>query len=246
VDPLAGERSWLTPYNFVQNNPIMRIDPDGMLDDWFENQAKEIVWFDRDDQEFTDDQGGNWKNIGKTLCDVKKHLNVPSNQSISESDLEWISVGGGEGGYGMITAVSIKLDAYVSFDLKTNQTFPGKLVDGQTKVTGISMNVSLIATTLNTINLINMGGNFSYDKEWTASGHHARVESSSFQEVNQDVIGTFNSYAYSSAKADLKTSYFQSGSGNNTIYINPAIKYSHNSDGFKSGILTPTIEKKLR
>jgi RHS repeat-associated protein len=32
VDPMASERSWLTPYNFVQNNPITRIDPDGRLD----------------------------------------------------------------------------------------------------------------------------------------------------------------------------------------------------------------------
>ncbi len=32
-DPLFAERSWVSPYNFVQNNPIMRIDPSGMLDD---------------------------------------------------------------------------------------------------------------------------------------------------------------------------------------------------------------------
>lgn len=32
VDPLADERSWLAPYNYVQNNPIMRINPTGMID----------------------------------------------------------------------------------------------------------------------------------------------------------------------------------------------------------------------
>lgn len=32
VDPLAHERSWVTPYNYVQNNPILRIDPNGALD----------------------------------------------------------------------------------------------------------------------------------------------------------------------------------------------------------------------
>lgn len=32
VDPKASERVSLTPYNFVQNNPMLRIDPDGQLD----------------------------------------------------------------------------------------------------------------------------------------------------------------------------------------------------------------------
>jgi len=34
VDPLAEERNWISPYNFVQNNPILRVDPTGLLDDY--------------------------------------------------------------------------------------------------------------------------------------------------------------------------------------------------------------------
>jgi RHS repeat-associated protein len=33
VDPLAEKRVWLTPYNFVKNNPLNRIDPNGTLDE---------------------------------------------------------------------------------------------------------------------------------------------------------------------------------------------------------------------
>ena len=32
VDPMYSERSWLTQYNYVQNNPVYLIDPTGMID----------------------------------------------------------------------------------------------------------------------------------------------------------------------------------------------------------------------
>lgn len=32
MDPLATNRSWLTPYNYAQNSPLNRIDPSGMTD----------------------------------------------------------------------------------------------------------------------------------------------------------------------------------------------------------------------
>ncbi|KPQ08945.1 MAG: RHS repeat-associated core domain, partial [Algoriphagus marincola HL-49] len=43
VDPLADQRSWVSPYNFVQNNPLNRIDPDGRLD-WVANREGEVYW----------------------------------------------------------------------------------------------------------------------------------------------------------------------------------------------------------
>jgi RHS repeat-associated protein len=37
LDPMADDRNWVSPYNYVQNNPMMRIDPDGALDGDFYN-----------------------------------------------------------------------------------------------------------------------------------------------------------------------------------------------------------------
>lgn len=49
VDPLAGERSWTSPYSYCQNNPIIRTDPTGALDqgpdEWLYNTATgEMTW----------------------------------------------------------------------------------------------------------------------------------------------------------------------------------------------------------
>ncbi|RSK47173.1 RHS repeat-associated core domain-containing protein [Hymenobacter rigui] len=32
TDPLSGMRNWVQPYNFVQNNPLNRLDPNGLTD----------------------------------------------------------------------------------------------------------------------------------------------------------------------------------------------------------------------
>lgn len=49
-DPLADEREWLSPYNFVQNNPIIRVDPDGRLDEYYAIVNDELVYLGDDGQ----------------------------------------------------------------------------------------------------------------------------------------------------------------------------------------------------
>ena len=42
IDLLAQKRYWATPYNYVQNNPIIRIDPNGMTDYTLNQNTGEI------------------------------------------------------------------------------------------------------------------------------------------------------------------------------------------------------------
>ena len=41
VDPFAYKRPGLSPYQYVQNNPLRRVDPNGMLDEETEEKKKE-------------------------------------------------------------------------------------------------------------------------------------------------------------------------------------------------------------
>ena len=43
-DPLAGDRYSTGPYIYTSNNPTNKIDIDGMIDDWVQDQTGEILW----------------------------------------------------------------------------------------------------------------------------------------------------------------------------------------------------------
>jgi hypothetical protein len=40
---MASERSWVSPFNFMQNNPINRVDPNGALDTWYTDKEGNVL-----------------------------------------------------------------------------------------------------------------------------------------------------------------------------------------------------------
>jgi len=75
IDPLADKRDWLTPYNFVQNNPMIRIDPDGKTDYILNDKSGEISQVGKSNEQadriLKSDKKGNVKTKGNSIF-VKK------------------------------------------------------------------------------------------------------------------------------------------------------------------------------
>jgi RHS repeat-associated protein len=133
VDPLAVQRSWVSPYNFVQNNPITRVDPTGALDDWYEDTKGNIEWRDETTKFSVDINSKGevkvWSNIGKENRDIVKHL---FGQTSFTATTDNFGTTGMESGPGFVassrarvfTILSVSIQANVSYDGK-NRTFKG-------------------------------------------------------------------------------------------------------------------------
>jgi RHS repeat-associated protein len=95
VDPLAAQRLWVSPYNFVQNNPINRIDPDGRLDDWVESADGKIYWDDNAISQETTKEGE--KYLGKNVIVATHNRDEEGNEIINSAKFELYSSENKEG-----------------------------------------------------------------------------------------------------------------------------------------------------
>ncbi len=137
-DPMAESRNWLSSYQYTQNTPINRIDPNGMLDDWIKNkETEEYEW--RDDVTSEDDTPEGYEYIGASNNDILDDLGIQSKHEAQTANI--ISGGldenrGGSAFIGTNTDVTgnITVKADVSFNIEkgTDNNVMGKQFEGIT------------------------------------------------------------------------------------------------------------------
>ena len=76
IDPSAENYLSWTPYNYVANNPIRLIDPDGR--DWFEDKDGNLMWHNSRDATLNHNDAA-WNNIGSTLTITVQSYIHPDN-----------------------------------------------------------------------------------------------------------------------------------------------------------------------
>ncbi len=146
-DPLSEEFPEWSPYNFVKNNPINMIDPDGRAPvDWIKsNLTGKIEW--RNDVTSANNTPKNYTYVGNTDNSIVANLFGNSNFSTSDRDAGLISVEDFDNAYSAKgaafnnistkTTLSVGLQADVSTTLNSDGSIASK------EFNGVNINVSV-------------------------------------------------------------------------------------------------------
>ncbi len=86
VDPMETQRVGLTPYNFVQNSPLVRMDPSGALDDWVEGADGDIKWDDNATSQETTKEGETY--LGKNVLVGTHNRDAGGNEEINTATFD--------------------------------------------------------------------------------------------------------------------------------------------------------------
>ncbi|MBO7625707.1 MAG: RHS repeat-associated core domain-containing protein [Bacteroidales bacterium] len=84
-DPMMDQKPWLTPYHYCSNNPVGRMDPTGMLDDWYQ-KGEAYFWSDDVVSEATTPEGCTYIGDDKALL---KHFGFPVSKCTMETK-QWV------------------------------------------------------------------------------------------------------------------------------------------------------------
>lgn len=100
IDPMYSERAGLSPFNYVQNNPLTRVDPTGLLDDYFiraDGTIDVIRTEDETDTFYYVDNERQITEIGTFEKNENGLINLPGSYSINENGVSFaFSVKAGE------------------------------------------------------------------------------------------------------------------------------------------------------